>query len=111
MSQLPLDAAAAELYAAAGLADARAGGDPFSPWFALAGQLRLVAAGLEPAPATTAPSRLSPAAHTAAALERVAELDSGSRPEDLGSWRRHVEHLHNRATQLDTPVTTPQGQS
>ena len=111
MSQLPLDAAAAELHSAADLADARAEGDPFSPWFALARQLRLVAAGIEPAPETTAPSRLSPAAHTAAALERVNELDSGSEPEDLAFWRRHMEHLHKRATQLGAPGTMPQGQS
>lgn len=101
MNQIPLDAAAAELHAAAALADHRADGDPFSPWTALGGQLRLVAAGLDPAPATHARLRKTLGGHTAAALERLDELDVSSKPADLAFWRRHVEHLHGQATRLE----------
>jgi hypothetical protein len=109
--QLSLGAAAAELRSAASLADARAAGDLFSPWFALAGQLRLVAAGLDPTSETSAPSRLTLAAHTAAALDHLDKFGPRSAQEDLESWRRHAQRLHIRATQLSQPTDAPEGQA
>lgn len=109
MNQLPLDEAAAELHAAAALADARACGDPFSRWTALGGQLRLVAAGLDPAPVTHAEPLATPAAHAAAALDRLDELEAASAPGDLGFWRRHVEHLCEQATRLESDARAPRG--
>ncbi len=111
MNQPHLDAAAAELRGAADLADARADRDPFSPWAALAGQLRLVAAGLDPAPATVATTRLTPASHTAAALVQLDRLHEPSEPEDVDFWRRQVEDLHERAVDLGARWHGNQGPS
>lgn len=107
MNQVPLDAAAAELHAAAALADHRAGGDPFSPWTALGGQLRLVAAGLDPAPVMHTRPRKTLGGHTAAALERLDDLNADSRPTDLDFWRQHLEHLHEHATRLEGDPELP----
>ena len=45
-TRLRLEVAATELHRAAAHADLAGDGDPFSPWTALAGQIRLVAAGI-----------------------------------------------------------------
>lgn len=107
MNLIPLDAASAELHAGAALADQRADGDPFSPWTALGGQLRLVAAGLDPAPLTHARLRKTLGEHTAAALDRLDELNASCRPADLDFWRRHLEHLHEQASRLDARAGDP----
>ncbi len=108
MRPLPLDAAAAELHAAAVLADTRAAGDPFNPWISLAAQLRLVAAGLHPAPITQPPRRDTPAAYVTAALDQLTTADHDAAT-DLTFWRRHVERLHEHAARLEAPTGHPQG--
>lgn len=108
MNPLPLDDAAAELHAAAVLADTRAGGDRFNPWTALAAQLRLVAAGLHPALTTQRPRRDTPAAHVAAALDRLDTADPAT-TSDLEFWRRHVEQLREHAARLEASTGLPQG--
>jgi hypothetical protein len=106
----PTDHAAAELHAAAHLADARAGGDPFNPWTALAAQLRLVAAGLDPAPPAPVPHRDSAGAHVTAALDQLDTADAGTGVVDPAFWRRHVEHLQAETDRLETTASQPQGQ-
>ncbi|WP_347351223.1 hypothetical protein [Intrasporangium sp.] len=108
---LPADQAAAELHAAAVLADTRAHRDPFSPWTALAAQLRLVAAGLHPAPATLAPRRDTIAGHVAAALERLDTPGPEPAEEDAGLWRGHLTHLREQAVRLDAAAGQPRGRS
>ena len=109
MNHIPLDLAAAELHAAAALADHHAGGDLFSPWTALSGQLRLVAAGLDPAPVANAQPRPTAGSHIGAALDRLDDLDAESRPTDLDFWRRHVKHLHAQATRFEGRTEMPRG--
>ncbi|AXG14522.1 hypothetical protein [Intrasporangium calvum] len=111
MNQPPLDAASAELRCAADLADLRAGSDPFSAWTALAGQLRLIAAGLAPSAATDVPTRLTAVAHTAAALEHLDHVDPTADQDDLTFWRQQVEDLHERATRLASSSTDERGRS
>lgn len=109
MRPLPLDAAAAALHAAAVLADALAAGDPFNPWTALAAQLRLVAAGLHPAPTTQPPRCDTPAAYVTAALDQLTTADPGAAGDtDLAFWRRHVQQLHEHAVRLEAHTGQPQ---
>ena len=95
-----LDKAAGHLSAAAQHADSLADPDadgPSPPWSALAGQLRLVAAGLSPTapPAEITPRQSGLQDHLDAALaslDRIAPLDG---PPDLQLWAWRVVDLRS----------------
>ena len=94
-------AAAVELRRAADLAELRSEDNPFSHWAALAGQLRLVAAGLSPLGHPPASSPAGPAkgdgdlggclSAASAALDGISPTDA---PEDLAFWIGHIDDLN-----------------
>ncbi len=90
------------LHAAAAHADHLGQADVFSSWRAMADQIRLVAAGLDPLaphPVTSHWPTVS-AALTAAleALDRVTALDG---PTDLALWEWHVREVRDLADRLE----------
>ena len=105
-----LDRAASHLQAAAQHADNLAdlgahlgGGDTSASWSALAGQLRLVAAGLSPtaqtAPITARPFGIHDHLDAAlASLEQIAPLDG---PPDLQLWAWQVVDLRAAVNTMD----------
>lgn len=109
MSLIPLDEAAAELHAAAVIADGHSVGDPFSPWTALAAQLRLVAAGLDPTPVTRPQHRDLATRHVTAALDLLDSVLRSAGFMDLAFWHRHVEHLHTETARLEATLSHRQG--
>ncbi|GAB3881481.1 hypothetical protein [Terrabacter terrigena] len=96
-----LEAAAAELHRAADLAALRSDDNPFSHWAALAGQLRLVAAGLsnrgqplESSVGGPAPGEGDLAAHLSAASAALEGISSADAPADLAFWVGHIDDLN-----------------
>lgn len=87
------------------LADQHGQDDVFSGWAALADQIRLVAAGLDPAavPHRTAPWPTVNDCLTAAldALERVTGPDGPDGLTDLGLWEWHLREVRDLTTQLE----------
>lgn len=76
-----LETAAAELQAAADLADQHADGNPLDPWSAMAGTIRLVASGLDPFGGRRIVAQASLRGHLAsaiAALDRLPARDASS---------------------------------
>lgn len=100
-SRLRLELAATELHRAAAHADANGDGDPFSPWSALAGHIRLVAAELAIVPEPPTPP-MPPASDRAASNGST----SGASPTEalrLESWRTR-DDVTDRATDAATVV-------
>jgi hypothetical protein len=103
-----LDKAASHLHAAAQHADNHAdnltNADASSLWSALAGQLRLVGAGLSP---TAPPAQITPRSFgvqdhldaALASLDRIAPLDG---PPDLQLWAWQVVDLRSVLDTLDS---------
>lgn len=95
--------AAQSLQTAAVHADRLGQADLFSGWAAMADQIRLIAAGLDPVavPHETSPWPSVSDGLTAAldALDRVTILDG---PADLGLWEWHVREVRDLAVQLET---------
>ncbi len=90
------------LHAAAAHADRLGQADVFSSWAAMANQIRLVAAGLDPVavrgearPWSSVNECLTAALE---ALDRVTYLDGGA---DLGLWEWHVREVRDLADRLD----------
>lgn len=98
-----LDLAASHLATAADLADlADHHPDKGDEWAALAGQIRLVAAGL-PTPADTQTGQGGTVAeHLAAAVDALDHIDPLDGPHDLQLWAWHIAELARL-----TPATAP----
>lgn len=90
------------LHAAAAEAEHLGQADVFSTWAAVADQIRLLAAGLDPVAVPGEPRPWSSVNDclTAAleALDRVTSLDG---PADLGLWEWHVREVRDLADRLE----------
>ena len=105
-----LERAAAELHRAADLAERRAGGNPLDPWNAMAGTIRLVAAGLDPMPASTPTEPTDLRRHLATALTALDTLPPSDAPRDFAFWRAHVFDLAVNVDELEkVTATRPDG--
>lgn len=102
--------AAAQLRCAAALAEDRAAQDPLNPWWAMAGTIELVAAGLEPISTIVALSTVDVHQHLRAALAALDDMPADDAPGDFAFWRAHVGDLVANAVALDgTPAGTSGG--
>jgi len=90
------------LHAAAAQAEHLGQADVFSSWAAMADQIRLLAAGLDPVavPGETRPWSTVTDCLTAAleALDRVTTFDGAA---DLGLWEWHVREVRDLADRLE----------
>ena len=117
----PVAAAVAHLHSAASAADATAGGRIFSPWAALASQIRLVVGAIDPnvdlTPTTTTGAGITTTPRTsgasttlgpssAAVLDSLAQaataLDGTAPDPDVLIWIWHVRELRRLAGELAT---------
>ena len=101
-----IDLAATELAQAAILADERAAGDLYSPWTALAAQIRLIAAQLTAAPARPPIRQRRVGEHVAvarSALGTVALQSTPAGPIDIDDWRDDLDDLSQLIAALDEP--------
>ncbi|MFC7597581.1 hypothetical protein ACFQU3_19870 [Terrabacter sp. GCM10028922] len=96
-----LATAAVELHRAADLAALRSEDNPFSPWAALASQLRLVASGLsalvhppESSPGVLAEGEGDLGGCLSAASAALEEISPADAPEDLAFWVGHIDDLN-----------------
>ena len=101
-----LERAAAELHCAADLAERRAAGDPLDPWVAIAGTIRLVAAGLDPMPASASVESTDLRQHLATALTTLDALTASDAPSDFAFWRAHVLDLAGNVDDLEKAAAT-----
>lgn len=98
--QGPAVRALTQLHTAADNAEAIAGGDIFSAWSALAGQIRLVAGAIDPtAYAIQPPSTSSVHDCLTQAIDALGEASAGP---DVLIWIWHVSELRRLADQLTT---------
>jgi hypothetical protein len=108
-SHAQLQDAAAQLRCAATLAEKRGVGNPMDPWAAIAGTIRLIAAGLDPM-ATSAPSPLNDVhQHLAAALVSLDDVSADDAPSDFMFWRAHVVDLEANAQALESSTASTNG--
>jgi hypothetical protein len=106
-----LEHAAAQLHCAATLAEQRGLGNPLDPWWAIAGTIRLVAAGLDPM-ATSAPLPLIDVhQHLTAALVSLDDVSADDAPSDFMFWRAHVVDLEANALALESRTAKANGDS
>ena len=99
--------AAAELVQAAILADQYSAGEPYSPWTALAGQIRLIAAQLTAAPAHPPNRQRRVGEHVAvarSALSTVAPQSTAAVRTDLDDWLEDLDDLSQLIAALDEPA-------
>jgi len=98
-----VDEAVQSLHAAADRADVLGSADVFSSWAAMAGQIGLVASGLDPlaAPTIRRPWASVDDGLTAAleALDRIGPLDGA---DDLALWEWHVQEIRDLVERLAT---------
>ena len=93
-----LNLAAEHLAAAARHAEANSCGDLTSPWYSLAGQIRLIAGGVSPIGADEGPETTRPFGvqdHLDAALTVLDSFPSGQGPPDLVVWAWRVADLRH----------------
>jgi hypothetical protein len=95
-----MDLAAEHLAAAARQAEARSLGNLTSPWYSLAGQIRLIAGGISPVcdaePHTSPPFGIQD--HLGAALTALDSIPSELGPPDLVVWAWRVADLRSLVT-------------
>lgn len=107
MSPMTLpETAAAELQAAADLADQHADGNPLDPWSALAGIIRLVASGLDPFGDSETVEEADLQAHLTTALGALDRLSTQEAPSDIEFWRAHVHDLIRDARTLQARASS-----
>jgi len=98
-----VDEAVQSLHAAADRAERLGSADVFSTWGAMAGQIRLVASGLDPlaAPTVRRPWTSVDDGLTAAleAMDRIGPLDG---TDDLALWEWHVREIRDLVERLAT---------
>jgi len=98
--QVPVVLALTHLHTAADRAEALAGGDIFSAWSALAGQIRLVAGVIDP---TVYPLQRPSTSSVHNCLTRAIDaLDEASAEPDVLIWVWQVGELRRLAGQLTT---------
>jgi hypothetical protein len=108
----PVAAAVYHLHAAAAAADTNAGGQLFSPWSALASQIRLTADSIDPTnPAQPASSTPAPRPETAAVGDSLCQaagsLDLAPRRPDVLQWIWQVHQLRRLTAQLAPQTSAP----
>jgi hypothetical protein len=96
-----LERAAAELHCAAAHAERRAAGNPLDPWTAMAGTIRLVAAGLDPMPPSSPIEATDLQQHVATALTALDTIPPSDAPSDFAFWRAHVLDLAANVDDLE----------
>src|SRR5690242_8929026 len=99
-----LEHAAAQLRCAAALAEQRALGNPFDPWSAMAGTIRLIAAGLDPMLTSISIEVAELHEHLASALAALDDVPGDDAPTDFPFWRAHVVDLAANAHALEAPT-------
>ena len=101
--------AAAHLRCAAAVAEDRAAQDPLNPWWAMAGTIELVAAGLDPIPTAITFGPVDVHQHLQAALAALDDVPADDAPADLTFWRAHVIDLRANARALYSTLAGTSG--
>ncbi len=98
--QVPAARAMTHLHTAADRAEGLAGGDIFSAWNALAGQIRLVAGAIDPTAYPLQPPSTSSVDNCL--TQALDALQAAPAEPDLLMWIWHVVELRRLANQLTT---------
>lgn len=101
--------AAGQLHCAATLAEQRGLGNPLDPWWAIAGTIRLVAAGLDPMPTASPVPVIELHAHLETALASLDQIPTDEAPIDFDFWRAHVADLAANAHALEARAADASG--